>query len=243
MLAYANVPERIFLNDQLAGFLFEKLQSATPGSSVQASLFNQLMAYRTPKERRNLLTAWLMGESKVVGLSLDQDRRWQILAALSRSDHPEALKWIALEAEADKSNRGQLLAKAAQINLPDTESKRHWFKELAVPNKFDVAAIQTLARGFHDVLQPSTTNFVENEYMDAVLNLTTSADLDRKIRAFAYSLYPVSYSKVFSRKARHFVANHESTLSLQVKRNILNQVEESAKIRKARRKRQAQLVE
>lgn len=87
---------------------------------------------RTP-EALARLAAILDGKTKVDGLAINQDLRWNIIAQLSRYNYPGSDALVKAEQERDKSDTGQAAALAATVIRPDAASKAEWLATVGDP--------------------------------------------------------------------------------------------------------------
>jgi len=87
---------------------------------------------------RLMSTAWglqklkhlLNGSERAAGMSIDQDRRWEMVNTLARHGDSEAQKWITHESKRDSSSQGVEKKIGATAALPPFEEKMIWVDEL-----------------------------------------------------------------------------------------------------------------
>nr|WP_250885646.1 aminopeptidase N [Shewanella jiangmenensis] len=81
------------------------------------------------------LNALLDGETKVRGVDVDQDRRWDIIARLNRLDALGAERRIRDELEKDSGDSGQKAAIRAKLQRPDGNIKRQWLAKIGAASE------------------------------------------------------------------------------------------------------------
>jgi len=118
--------------------LWERLVEAEP--EAQSLFFNLYLRATSTKEGLARHVALLDNELMVPGLSVDQDRRWRMLNALSKAGRTDALARARAELERDDSARGRRNMIIIESLYPDAAAKEERLDAL-----FDRGSEMTLA--------------------------------------------------------------------------------------------------
>jgi aminopeptidase N len=117
--------------------------NATQGD-FQRRWFNTYLAAAGSPASLERLAALLDGRSKVPGLNLSQDLRWDVITTLNGRAVPGAEARIAAERAKDKSDSGELAAVAAQAVRPDPKVKQEWLATIGdLQTKLPFSRIRT----------------------------------------------------------------------------------------------------
>ncbi|ABM01120.1 aminopeptidase N [Shewanella amazonensis] len=98
---------------------------------LQGRWFDAYISLAYGGEAIDHLNDLLDGASKVQGLEIDQDRRWDIIARLNRLDALGAERRVREELLHDNSDSGQKSAIRARVQRPDGSIKRQWLSKIA----------------------------------------------------------------------------------------------------------------
>ena len=110
--------------------LLARLLKASPGSELQMHFFNMLTSFYQSPESAQTIIAILDGKTKLKGLALDSDRKWQLLGALARTGNHEASTRIQSHYELDKSQRGEENKLSAMASIPDLKTKKDLYSQV-----------------------------------------------------------------------------------------------------------------
>lgn len=100
-------------------------------SELQGNWFDAYVSLAYGGEAIGHLDELLDGASRIQGLEIDQDRRWDIIARLNRLDAIGAERRIRDELARDSSDSGQKAAIRAKVQRPDASIKRQWLGKIA----------------------------------------------------------------------------------------------------------------
>lgn len=114
---------------QLDKIIWQRLSKAKAGSDEQLVWLEGAIETMTTSWGLNQLKGLLREKFKLPGLKIDQDRRWDIVTAVSRDRDPEASAIIKSEAARDPSSAGVESKIGAQAIQPNFEQKLNWVKE------------------------------------------------------------------------------------------------------------------
>lgn len=100
-------------------------------SELQGNWFDAYISLAYGGEAIGHLEELLDGASRIQGLKIDQDRRWDMIARLNRLDALGAERRIREELARDNSDAGQKAAIRAKVQRPDGSIKRQWLSKIA----------------------------------------------------------------------------------------------------------------
>ncbi|QSX41438.1 aminopeptidase N [Shewanella cyperi] len=97
---------------------------------LQRSWFEAWIELAYGKDASEHLRQLLEGRASILGLTLDQDLRWAIIARLNRLDAPDSATLIQDELTRDPSDAGQKAAISAEAQRPEAAIKRRWLQKI-----------------------------------------------------------------------------------------------------------------
>lgn len=152
--------------DEIEQFAFGKSQIARTPDLKQLWFHTFLNTVATEK---GLSTArsLLDGETKIDGVNLSPEDRWQILTILSRHNADGIAGLLATESESDPSDLGQRSLLSAHAAAPDLANKVHWVEELQNPQELSNLAKQ---RAVMAELFPASQTDLQLEVLEKVLS-------------------------------------------------------------------------
>ncbi|MBU6374904.1 MAG: hypothetical protein KGQ59_02805, partial [Bdellovibrionales bacterium] len=147
---WMNSAERKSLETKLHQVARQKLLTLPPGSDQQRRWWS--VALRTCSEREDAewISKLLTGKSKIPGLAMEQDRRWEALEAWARvpnRDFEKFLLALKQEESADQTDSGKKSALAISAAMASSESKLAAF-ERAVSEQVSFSELRALAGSF-----------------------------------------------------------------------------------------------
>jgi aminopeptidase N len=170
---------------------------------------------RTPPAVASL-EAMLGGEGIPAGLTLDQDRRWQVLERLaSLSGSPQVLARIAEERKRDPSDKGRRAAFAAEVAIPGRAAKERYFDTLVGDQTLPLEVLQAGMRAFFDPDHPR----LQDRFIDRYFALAPEIDRTRSQMyrsAYVESMFPSRCTMDVLAKSRAALAG--ASLSADLKR-------------------------
>jgi aminopeptidase N len=113
--------------------MWKQVEQSTPGSDRQKVWFDAYYEISQSSKALNRLVDLIKNRKTVPGLSLDQNRRWNIITHLSGFDVPDLQRLIEQERKADPSSDGQKSILAAQAARPEIQKKDQWYSTVANP--------------------------------------------------------------------------------------------------------------
>ena len=166
------------------------LEKAEAGSDLQKMWYSRYVSMsKSDNHLKNLLDV-LQGEKSYDGLTIDQDKRWNILAQLNRYQHGNYAALLEAEKVKDNSDSGIKSAIYAEVLRPEEQVKAKWFD--VVVNNTENLKLSTL-RYIMWGLFPSEQGKLEAPYKAKILahipKLNEGSDLEL-LSAFTGSMLP-----------------------------------------------------
>ncbi|MFT7560394.1 MAG: aminopeptidase N [Flavobacteriales bacterium] len=149
----------------------------------------------TSQQSLKALRALLDSSKENLGLQIDQDLRWQIIARLNRYQYDDYMALLSKESKLDPSNRGEKSALKAEAQRPVDRTKRMWLLTLLQDDHMmnfseKRAALSVLFKGEqHATLKPYA-----NEILVALETISQESE-DRYQTAFTHNLAPAFCSQ------------------------------------------------
>ncbi|MFN8076051.1 MAG: aminopeptidase N [Kineosporiaceae bacterium] len=150
-LAFYAAPEfRAEAEAETADRLIELLRGAEPGSDTQLLLLRSVTGLARTPDQLDLLAGLLDGSAPLPELTVDADRRWELLTALvvgGRAGEAE----IAAELARDDTASGRLRAAAARAAVPTPEAKAAAWQSIVGDDELPNAVQAAVISGFGQV--------------------------------------------------------------------------------------------
>lgn len=190
--------ERAPFQKRAEEFLKAGLLSAPGGSDLQLVWYGAFLSGSSSPEAARFLQALLAGRSKLKGLALGQDLRWDAIQAIARMGAPEAQGLIDAELKKDPTDTGQKYAAAAEAALPDPAKKELWWKRItrASPGEapMKVSLLKSAMRSFSPVGQEALTQKYVGAFFEDLPRLSRTQE-DEYIAAYSASMFPENCTK------------------------------------------------
>ena len=116
---------------KLENFTKTQVLNAKGGGDRQLTWFRGLLASAHSAETVGWLRRVLDGKVHLKGLTIDQERRWELLTALARAGAPDVEELLAKEQKKDATEMGRKAAIDADASRPDGNAKKMWLARLA----------------------------------------------------------------------------------------------------------------
>ena len=166
------------------------LEKAEAGSDLQKMWYSRYVSMsKSDNHLKNLLDV-LQGEKSYDGLTIDQDKRWNILAQLNRYQHGNYAALLEAEKVKDNSDSGIKSAIYAEVLRPEEQVKAKWFDVVVNnPENLKLSTLRYIMWG----LFPSEQGKLEAPYKAKILahipKLNEGSDLEL-LSAFTGSMLP-----------------------------------------------------
>ena len=166
------------------------LEKSAAGSDFQKLWYSRYVYLtKSDKHLKNLLNI-LYGEKTFDGLTIDQDKRWNLVAQLNRYQHGNYAALLDAEKAKDNSDSGVKRAIYAEVIQPDEKVKAKWFDILVNnPDNLKLSTLRFIMYG----LFPSEQHKLEAPYKEKILaqipKLNEGSDLGL-LSEFASNMIP-----------------------------------------------------
>lgn len=203
-LSFLDEQIRAPYRQRIENHLFSKLRTAKPGSDLQLFLFRRFLTAAVSELAKTRTQNWLSGKEQLRGLKIDQERRWDLLHALSRMGTPESFKLVEAEKKRDPSDHGVKRAIEIEVSFPSRDNKMKWLKQIMAPanKRLPIAKLRVAMRNYHLLGQEELTRFVTDAYF-ARLRTTAKTEEGGYQRNFSRRMFPPNCDQdVVDRTAR-----------------------------------------
>ena len=136
----------------LAEFCWNQAASAPSGTDHQLAYMQAFAMAANTEMQLERTTGLLDGSTQLVGLDVDTELRWNLVAALAREGTADAVWRIDDQLAQDDTDMGARRAFAARASLPDVRQKNDMWAQLV---DADAMAIETIRAGCAGFMQPT----------------------------------------------------------------------------------------
>lgn len=193
----------------IENLLWSKIQTAhTDWQKMLLRSFTQIVE---SKPGRDHLIGLLNGTTKVKGLTLDPDRRWEIIIRLSGLGDPRVDPLLAKQKTTDKSDRGVENAFAAEAAKPSLAVKNEWLhraleaKDLSIQQK--AAILYNLLPRIQDDLRAA----LSADYYKSLPQMIGSRELNF-LSMYSGAMIPTTCTPDSAAKIAEFTKNEVAAL-------------------------------
>jgi aminopeptidase N len=195
-LGYLTVATRLEQKDYSALYMevedlyLRLLEKAEAGSDFQKLWYGRYVGVsKTTKHLTNLQNI-LNGEKSFDGVTIDQDKRWSLVAKMNRYQHGNYQALLTSETAKDVTDSGVKSAIYAEVIRPEAEVKDKWFNVVINnPDKLKLSTLRYIMWG----LFPSEQRALETPYKSKILahipKLNEGSNLGL-LESFAGSMLP-----------------------------------------------------
>ena len=195
-LGYLTVATRLEQKDYSALYMevedlyLRLLEKSEAGSDFQKLWYGRYVGVsKTTKHLTNLQNI-LNGEKSFDGVTIDQDKRWSLVAKMNRYQHGNYQALLTSEAAKDITDSGVKSAIYAEVLRPEAQVKEKWFNVVINnPDKLKLSTLRYIMWG----LFPSEQQALEAPYKAKILahipKLNIGSDLGL-LESFAGSMLP-----------------------------------------------------
>ncbi len=178
------------LYSEVEALYLSLLQQAEPGSDFQKLWYSRYVnVSKTSKHLANLQNI-LHGEMNFDGMTIDQDKRWTLVAKMNRYQHGNYQALLKAEQENDKSDTGVKNAIYAEVLRPEPAIKDKWFNVVINnPEQLKLSTLRYIMWG----LFPSEQRVLQAPYKARILahipTLNQGSDLSL-LESFTSTMLP-----------------------------------------------------
>ncbi|MBA6355643.1 MULTISPECIES: aminopeptidase N [unclassified Colwellia] len=172
------------------------LENAEAGSDFQKLWYGRYVSVTKTTKHLNRLQNILNGEKSFDGITIDQDKRWTLIAKMNRYQHGNYQALLNTEAKKDITDSGVKSAIYAEVIRPEAEVKEKWFNiVINNPDKLKLSTLRYIMWG----LFPGEQQALEAPYKAKILahipKLNEGSDLGL-LESFAGSMLPTQCNAV-----------------------------------------------
>lgn len=176
----------------IANLFWTQANQAEAGSDQQKIWFDYWVRVASNKTDLNNAQALLQGQDQIEGLTLDQDRRWNLVLLLNRFAHGDYQQLTEAEAEGDSSDRGQQNALAAEATRPQSEMKEKWLGHITeVDSDYKLAQLRTVMLHLFPANQTQLLDAHGDTILAAIPSLTKEKE-ERFMRLYTSYMLPAT---------------------------------------------------
>ncbi len=206
VVRYLAEPLRGRYQIKIEKFVRNHLFSAAPGSDAQLIWLADFVSIASEPSDVTDLRKLLDEKTHLKGIKIDQERRWQLIQALSRNGIPNAQSLIDEELKKDPSDMGKKAAIEASVLIPTPENKKEWLGKI-LKHSAPVADLRMAMWNFQVVGQEKLTKESEDAYFDEIPKLAASTDMEFA-RNFAGAMFPALCSDDVVKRATAMIQEH-----------------------------------
>jgi aminopeptidase N len=173
---------------------YQLLSNAEPGSDLQKYWYSNYVALSKSPAHLDNLQQILQAEQTFSGLSIDQDKRWDIVARLNRYQHANYSALLRDEKLRDSSDTGVKRAIYSETLQPDPEVKAKWFAVLIDnPEQLKLSTLRYVMYGLFPPEQDALEAPFKARILAQIPVLNQGNDLGLT-RSFASNMLPAQCS-------------------------------------------------
>lgn len=166
------------------------LQNAEAGSDLQKFWYSRYVNVAKTSQHLTNLQNILLGEMSFDSLTIDQDKRWTLIAKMNRYQHGNYQALLVAEQAKDNSDTGVKNAIYAEVLRPVADIKEKWFNiVLNNPEKLKLSTLRYIMWGLFPVEQQALAAPYKAKILAHIPKLNEGSDLSL-LESFTSSLLP-----------------------------------------------------
>lgn len=186
---YLDKEERAKIAPDLEALLWTRIEESKKGSSLQMSFFDFYVGIAQTEMSVTKLFDMLVKNSPPKGITLDQDRRWNVLLNLAANGHSQAMKLIEEEKVRDPSTMGKRMAFAGKAAFPDKAQKEMMWKDLFSNRELTHSDLEEAGVRMHHQNYPELSKPILETYFKKLTTMNWK-DHDDKVDVYFESFFP-----------------------------------------------------
>lgn len=211
--------------------VWERWRKAKPGSNDQLIWLDALPNLISTAWGSAKLKGLLKGQEAVVGITLDQDRRWDLVQALARQNDPQALTLIEQESRRDPSSLGAEEKLGALAARPVWDEKLKWANEFKVEKPgYSFTQLRTAVRNLFPRNQVELRERFADQFFQDVL--WVNQHKENYLAGLFADLAPWECSPQVAGRLNQFIASNQKTLQPIIAKDLKMTSQESERCRK-----------
>jgi aminopeptidase N len=216
-----------------------RLERSSPGSDLQKAWFELSADTAVSPEALAWLEALLDGRIRPpAGISLDPEKRWQIVTRLSVRGRPRARERIEAERKRDPTDLGEKRALTAEAALPDPVVKEAVWTRVLEDRKTSIDQISAAMAGFHQPNQSALSRAFVARFFESIPRILSAGEQELN-ENYVESMFPayVVDAAVLSRAQAYLKDN--PGLSDDLRKPLVNAADELARTLRIRTRGEA----
>jgi aminopeptidase N len=212
-LAYLTKEQRANFAPKIEKLIWQKVD-ATPPGNLRMIYFDFVASIATTQDSVTRLTSLLKGESKLEGVEMHQDRRWNIVEILSKANAPNIATIIEEESKRDATTAGQRWVLTAKTAIPTKEAKAEFWKMLEKPKDIPFSNLRSASSRFNDPDHPDLTQPYRQPFFKAVNNMKWDEN-DNLVEIYFENLFPQNICTIeLLRTSKYYLGQSKNTTDL-----------------------------
>ncbi|SDK65541.1 aminopeptidase N [Microbulbifer yueqingensis] len=168
-------------------FIWQQLSDAPSGSDEQKTWFDSFTTVAHTGEALDRVIQLLGSQLTIEGLTIDQDRRWQLVILLNRHLYGDYRQLLEKEQARDSTDRGHNSAITAAAIRPRAESKQEWLDNILRRDQYKLSQVKAATAALFPAEQLDLFDRFSGRVFSAVPNVNAQAD----------TLYSKAFAMVF----------------------------------------------
>lgn len=180
--------------DAIESFSWQQLNNAVAGSEQQKIWYGRYINSARSEEHLERMYRLLNGEVSINGVTIDQDKRWALIANLNYYQYKDYQALVEREKLLDVSDDGLQSAIYAEVVRPEADVKAKWFDVVVNnPDNLKLSVLKTIMYGLFPGSQYELQKPYNTIIADKIVEYNDTKELGF-LSAFASSLTPANCS-------------------------------------------------
>jgi aminopeptidase N len=229
---WSHPSNRSAVRAKLAAVSREQMLGAEPGSDLQLTWAQSLIANARSDDDLAFVRGLLDGSQNIDGLVVDFDLRWSIVTWLAVCGVADG-ETISAELERDPTDEGERYAAAARAAQPQPDAKAEAWERITQDAEITLAMLRALMGTFYAPDQEPLVEPYADRYFTELLGFWERRELDLGL-AFAGGMYPRLYTADVVRATDELLGS--AAVPPPVRRILLEQKDDTERVMRGRRK-------
>ena len=145
------------------------MKAAPAGSDLQNTWFDALIHASETSNGLAQLERIFASKEKIIGLDVNQDRRWAMLQQMCRFNFPDVNLLVSTEEQHDVSSRAKESSLACIASIPSLENKKTWYAQVkSEKTNYSLGQIGQIARSIFPYQQRDLHKAFADDYFDFI---------------------------------------------------------------------------
>ncbi|MGE3610855.1 MAG: aminopeptidase N [Bacteriovoracaceae bacterium] len=187
---YLDKAQKVQYGAELEKVLWKRIESSPEGSSLRINFFDFFISMAFTDNGLNKL-AELLNANSVLGMTLDQDRRWSIIGTLAMNGYAGAENLIKKEEEKDQSTIGKRYAYASWVSIPELENKKRYWEKLTGHHQLSYSDLREASSRFNGAKYPELISPFVGKFFKKVSSMNWKKADDSEVGIYFDYLFPL----------------------------------------------------